>query len=605
MRGLAATSASARRVRFAEPLSRHTSFRIGGPADAWVEVAERRRDPRPAARSRARSGVPLVGARHRHQRAGQRSRRARHRPQARPRPGALEWRTRATRVARARRRRGAVQEAGDGRGRAAASPGSSSPRAFPGSIGGGLLMNAGAFGGEISHVRRPASPASTPASGERCAAARRAALRLSPLRSAAGPHRHARRLRARARRSRRDPRTHGVTPSASATRISRSAARTPARSSRTRRASIAGRLIEAAGPQGPPRRRRDDLRAARQLHRQRRRRHRRRREAADGRGGRHRLAARAPSAWCRRSSWSATGSASVMPRLPLRPSRALRDGCARSGGPRPRRGRSSVARCSRAGGAGDRGAGHGAPRRAAGRALREHPYFAISQLVISGVRPGADAGRRARVARASPASRRCGTRRRRASARASRRTPTSRTRRCGANSPVGSRSSCASGSRRRSRCSTISTTSTAAARPSARCGHERQPRLPAHHRPRRRHAGRAAHLGAAPRAAPAAPLRARAPLPGELSEVHLDRRARRRALSRQRRACRSCSAGAAGATKLERAERALHAWQGAAERLASVDVRFRNQVVLHAAAGAGRRRRRRRRRGRRGRGIKA
>ena len=27
------------RVRFGEPLSRHTSFRIGGPADAWVEVS--------------------------------------------------------------------------------------------------------------------------------------------------------------------------------------------------------------------------------------------------------------------------------------------------------------------------------------------------------------------------------------------------------------------------------------------------------------------------------------------------------------------------------------------------------------------------------------
>jgi cell division septal protein FtsQ len=32
--------------------------------------------------------------------------------------------------------------------------------------------------------------------------------------------------------------------------------------------------------------------------------------------------------------------------------------------------------------------------------------------------------------------------------------------------------------------------------------------------------------------------------------------------------------------KLERAERALQAWQGDAERLASLDVRFRNQIVL-------------------------
>jgi hypothetical protein len=33
-------------------------------------------------------------------------------------------------------------------------------------------------------------------------------------------------------------------------------------------------------------------------------------------------------------------------------------------------------------------------------------------------------------------------------------------------------------------------------------------------------------------------------------------------------------------TKLERAERALHAWHGSVERVAALDVRFRNQVVL-------------------------
>ena len=32
------SSRFAARVRFDEPMSRHTSFRIGGPADAWVEV---------------------------------------------------------------------------------------------------------------------------------------------------------------------------------------------------------------------------------------------------------------------------------------------------------------------------------------------------------------------------------------------------------------------------------------------------------------------------------------------------------------------------------------------------------------------------------------
>ena len=48
-----------RRVRFAEPLSRHTSFRIGGPADAWVEASS------PAEilalqRGAAAAGVPLA-----------------------------------------------------------------------------------------------------------------------------------------------------------------------------------------------------------------------------------------------------------------------------------------------------------------------------------------------------------------------------------------------------------------------------------------------------------------------------------------------------------------------------------------------------------------
>ena len=46
-------------VRFGEPLARHTSFRIGGPADAWLEVstADEIRD---ALRLAAGRDVPLT-----------------------------------------------------------------------------------------------------------------------------------------------------------------------------------------------------------------------------------------------------------------------------------------------------------------------------------------------------------------------------------------------------------------------------------------------------------------------------------------------------------------------------------------------------------------
>jgi UDP-N-acetylmuramate dehydrogenase len=137
-------------VRFGEPLARHTSFRIGGPADAWLEVstADEIRDALLLAAGR---DVPLTvfgtgtnilvsdrGVRGVVLKLGK--------PFAR-----LEWRADGDQmrvragaglpfkklVVEAARRDLAGLEFAEG---------------IPGSIGGGLLMNAGAFGGEISNV---------------------------------------------------------------------------------------------------------------------------------------------------------------------------------------------------------------------------------------------------------------------------------------------------------------------------------------------------------------------------------------------------------------------------------------------------------------------
>ncbi len=138
------------RVRFAEPLSRHTSFRIGGPADVWVEVADAEEIRRVQAVANA-AGLPLFllgggtnvlvsdrGVRGIVLHLG--------------RPfGLLEWRSNG---------RGQHLRAG------AAVPfkrlvtetiardlaGLEFAEGIPGTLGGGLLMNAGAFGGEIADV---------------------------------------------------------------------------------------------------------------------------------------------------------------------------------------------------------------------------------------------------------------------------------------------------------------------------------------------------------------------------------------------------------------------------------------------------------------------
>jgi UDP-N-acetylmuramate dehydrogenase len=138
------------RVRFAEPLSRHTSFRIGGPADAWVEVSTA--DDIVAVQRAARAaGVPLAvlgigtnvlvsdrGVRGVVLKLGRVL-------------GRLEWRHAGDRMhvragAAAPFKKLVVDAA------ARHLTGLEFAEGIPGSIGGGLLMNAGAFGGEISNV---------------------------------------------------------------------------------------------------------------------------------------------------------------------------------------------------------------------------------------------------------------------------------------------------------------------------------------------------------------------------------------------------------------------------------------------------------------------
>lgn len=136
------------RVRFAEPLSRHTSFRIGGPADAWVEVASAGEllalleTARGAAVPVAVLGIGtnvLVADRGMRGIVVKLGRAL----------GTFTWTADdahwAVRAGAAAPFKKLVMEAA-ARGLA----GLEFAEGIPGSIGGGLLMNAGAFGGEIS-----------------------------------------------------------------------------------------------------------------------------------------------------------------------------------------------------------------------------------------------------------------------------------------------------------------------------------------------------------------------------------------------------------------------------------------------------------------------
>lgn len=138
------------RVRFAEPLRRHTSFRIGGPADVWVEVVDAD-DIVWLQHAAQRSGLPLLvfgggtnvlvsdaGVRGIVMNLGRSF-------------ATIEWtpaeHTTCVHAGGAARFKRLVTDAA----RRALS-GLEFAEGIPGSIGGGLLMNAGAFGGEIASV---------------------------------------------------------------------------------------------------------------------------------------------------------------------------------------------------------------------------------------------------------------------------------------------------------------------------------------------------------------------------------------------------------------------------------------------------------------------
>jgi UDP-N-acetylmuramate dehydrogenase len=138
------------RVRFSEPLSRHTSFRIGGPADVWVEVADTE-EIRTVQSIAGAAGLPLwllgggtnvlvsdQGVRGIVLHLGRALAHA-------------EWRANGAgtyvRVGAAMSFKKLVTDAvGRGLG------GLEFAEGIPGTVGGGLLMNAGAFGGEIAEV---------------------------------------------------------------------------------------------------------------------------------------------------------------------------------------------------------------------------------------------------------------------------------------------------------------------------------------------------------------------------------------------------------------------------------------------------------------------
>ncbi len=138
------------RARFDEPMSRHTSFRIGGPADVWIEV-EDADEVLFAQRAARDAGVPLFvvgigtnvlvsdrGVRGVVVKLGRGF-------------ATIDWSAegemqRARAGAAAPFKRLVVEAAGRDLS------GLEFAEGIPGSIGGGLLMNAGAFGGEMSDV---------------------------------------------------------------------------------------------------------------------------------------------------------------------------------------------------------------------------------------------------------------------------------------------------------------------------------------------------------------------------------------------------------------------------------------------------------------------
>jgi UDP-N-acetylmuramate dehydrogenase len=138
------------RLRTGEPLSRHTSFRIGGPADVWVEVETVDELRRLLATARAAAVPVFVLGGGTNVLVSDRGVRGVVIKLGRPfattdwHPNGIGTRIRAGAavpfkklVTEAVRRSLAGLEFAEG---------------IPGSLGGGLLMNAGAFGGEMAQV---------------------------------------------------------------------------------------------------------------------------------------------------------------------------------------------------------------------------------------------------------------------------------------------------------------------------------------------------------------------------------------------------------------------------------------------------------------------
>jgi UDP-N-acetylmuramate dehydrogenase len=138
------------RARFDEPLSRHTSFRIGGPADVWVEVAdasEVRRVQQFAAATDQRLWVLGGGTNVLVSDRGVRGvvlhlGRALSRFEWLPNGDGLHVRAGAAAAFKKLVNESVARDLA----------GLEYAEGIPGSVGGGLLMNAGAFGGEIAEV---------------------------------------------------------------------------------------------------------------------------------------------------------------------------------------------------------------------------------------------------------------------------------------------------------------------------------------------------------------------------------------------------------------------------------------------------------------------
>lgn len=138
------------RARFDEPLARHTSFRIGGPVDVWVEVATHD-DIRSVQRLAKQHGLPvwILGG-GTNILVSDRGIRGIVLHLGRPLVS-MDWQPNGhgtyVRVGAALTFKRLVVESIE-----RALTGLEFAEGIPGTVGGGLLMNAGAFGGEISNV---------------------------------------------------------------------------------------------------------------------------------------------------------------------------------------------------------------------------------------------------------------------------------------------------------------------------------------------------------------------------------------------------------------------------------------------------------------------